>query len=262
MAARLEGLAAGEGTAPEPRRPSQRRTAHPPGTAFHHPRGTQPPAGHASQRDSAGPPHPHTRAHSSWVADPDSPHRGRAAGGGTAPEFRRSSQRRKAAPLGTPSRHPRSAQQRLGASAGSPRPHQPHPGNTGCGALAARPKERAAGGETAHDSRHPSGRWKATPPRGRPPTTPAACSLPQGIQTKGTGLGPQARAPAPTARGWRTPTACPEDGQPGEGERLTSDDPRNGAGHRPGTPSRLTRTCDAGRPCQYHPCHTGNRGSA
>ena len=62
------------GTAPDARRPSQRRTATPPRTASHHPRGTQPAAGHAHQRDSAGPPRPHTRAHSKkWVADPDSP---------------------------------------------------------------------------------------------------------------------------------------------------------------------------------------------
>ena len=74
----------------------------PPGTAPHHPRGTQPPTGHASQGDSAGPPHPHTRAHSTWVADPNSSPRGRAAGGGRAPEPRRPSQQQRAAPRGRP----------------------------------------------------------------------------------------------------------------------------------------------------------------
>ena len=54
----------------------------PPGTDPHQPRGTQPLTGHANQGDSAGPLHPHTRTHSTWVAGPDSPPRGQAAGGG------------------------------------------------------------------------------------------------------------------------------------------------------------------------------------
>ena len=36
------------------------------------------PTGHAGQGDSNGPPHQHTRAHSTWVADPNSPPSGRA----------------------------------------------------------------------------------------------------------------------------------------------------------------------------------------
>ena len=54
------------------------------------------PTGHASQGDSAGPPHPHTRAHSTWRADPDSPPGGRALGGGGAPDLRCPSRRQKA----------------------------------------------------------------------------------------------------------------------------------------------------------------------
>ena len=57
-------------------------------------------------------------------------------------------------------------------------------------------------------------------------------------------LGHHARAPAPIAHGWPTQTARPEEGQQEEGERLTSDAPRNGAGRPPGRPSRLT-TCTA-----------------
>ena len=47
---------------------------------------------HAGQGDSVGPPHPHGRAHSTWVADPNSPPSGRAVGGGGAPDLRRPSQ--------------------------------------------------------------------------------------------------------------------------------------------------------------------------
>ena len=68
------------------------------------------PTGHASQGDSARPPHPHTRAHSTWTADTDSPPRGRAVGGGRAPGLRRPPQRRKAPSQGTPLRHPHSGQ--------------------------------------------------------------------------------------------------------------------------------------------------------
>ena len=85
----------------------------PPGTAPYHPRGTQPPTGHADRGDSAGPPHPHIRAHSTWVADPDSSPRGRTAGGGRVPALRLPSQRQKAPPSGTPFRQPHSAQRRL-----------------------------------------------------------------------------------------------------------------------------------------------------
>ena len=50
------------------------------------------PTGHAGQGDSVGPPHPHTRAHSTCVAGPNSPPSGRAVGGGGAPDLRRPSQ--------------------------------------------------------------------------------------------------------------------------------------------------------------------------
>ena len=70
------------------------------------------PTGHAGQGDSVGPPHPNTRAHSTWVADPNSPPSGRAVGGGTAPDLRRPSQWWKEPPPGTPLRHPHSEQRR------------------------------------------------------------------------------------------------------------------------------------------------------
>ena len=64
--------------------------------AGHPPRGRPPttppprhaaPTGHAGQGDSVGRPHPHTRAHSTLVADPNSPPSGRAVGGGGAPDL-------------------------------------------------------------------------------------------------------------------------------------------------------------------------------
>ena len=153
----------------------------------------------AGQGDSVGPPHPHTRAHSTWMADPNSPPRGRAVGGGTAPDLRRPSQWWKAAPPRdapppTPQRAtPARKGARCGAAAGSPRPHRPHPGHTGRGTLAARSRGQAAGGGTAPDTRRPPQRWQATPPRGRPPTTSAARSPHGACRPRG-----QCWAPTPT----------------------------------------------------------------
>ena len=183
------------GHAPETRRPSQRLQANPPGDGPPPPPRYAAPTGHASQGDSAGPPHPHTRAHSTWAADPDSPPRGRAVGGGGAPDPRRPSPRRKALSLGyalppppqraTPSRKGA----RCGASAGSPRPHRPHPGHTGRGTPAARPRGRAAGGGTAPDTRRPSQRWQATPPRDGP-QPPPRYAAPTGHASQGDCAGP------------------------------------------------------------------------
>ena len=103
-------------TPPAPRKHGQQGLAARPqgwttgrATTSHHPRGTQPPAGHARQRDCAGPPGMHTHAHSTWAADPDRLPGGRAAGGGRALDLRRPSHRREAPLPGTPSRQPHSA---------------------------------------------------------------------------------------------------------------------------------------------------------
>ena len=82
---------------------------------------------------------------------------------------------------------------RRAAGAGSPRPHRPHPGHTDRGTLAARPRGRAAGGGTAPDTRLPSQWWQATPPWGRPPTTPTANSPHRACRPRG-----QCWAPTPT----------------------------------------------------------------
>ena len=61
-------------------------------------------------------------------------------------------------------------------------------------------------------------------------------------------LGPHTHTPAPTARGWRTPTADPVGGQSGERQRLTSDAPHNGGGQPPwGRPSATPTASNAGR---------------
>ena len=106
QAARSRGRAAGGGTAPDTSRPSQRWQATPPGDGPPPTPRHAAPTGHAGQGDSVGPPHPHTRAQSTWVADPNSPPNGRAVGGGTAPDLRRPSQQWKASPQGMPFRHP------------------------------------------------------------------------------------------------------------------------------------------------------------
>ena len=136
---------------------------------------------------------------------------------------------------------------RCGAGAGSPHPHRPHPEHTGRGTLAARSRGRAGGGGTAPDSRCPPQRWQATPPRGRPPHQPRSTQPPPGMQAKGTVLGPHTHTAAPTARGWRTPTARPVGGQSGEGQRLTSDAPHNGGRHPPrGRPSATPTASNPG----------------
>ena len=139
------------------------------------------PTGHAGQGDSVGPPHPHTRARSTWVAGPDSPPSGRAVGGGTAPHLRRPSQWWKAPPPGTPFRRPHSEQRRparahavgpvLGPHArtdrtrdtrvAEPWPPAPEDGQPG------------EGQRLTPDAPHSNGR---PVPRGWPPTTPAARS--------------------------------------------------------------------------------------
>ena len=226
LAACSRGRAAGGGTAPDTRRPSQRWQASPPGDSPPPPLRHASPTGHAGQGDSVGPPHPHNRAHSTWVAYPSSPPSGRAVGGGTAPDLRRPSQWWKAPPPGTPFRHPHSEQRRparsqaegpvLGLHARTDRtrdtrvaePWLPAPED-------GRPGE---GQRPTPDAPHNGGR---PAPPGTAPYHPRGTQPLQGMQAKGTVLGPHTHTPAPTARGWRTPTACPVDGQSGEGQRLT-----------------------------------------
>ena len=242
-AARPRGRMAGRGTAPDTRRPSQRWQATPPGD------GPPPlprhatPTGHAGRGDRGGPPHPHTRARSTWVADPNSPPSGQAVGGGGAPDHRRTSQQWKATPPGTPFRHPHCEQRRparahtvgpvLGPHAhtdhtrdtrvAEPRPPTPEDGRPG------------RGQRLTPDAPHNGGRPR---PPGTAPHHPRGTQPSQGMQAKGTVLGPHIHTPAPTARVWWIRTTRPVGGQSGEGRRLTSDALMTVEGTPLGTPIR------------------------
>ena len=278
LAARSRGRAARRGTAPDTRHPSQRWQATPPGDGPPPPSRHAAPTGHTGQGDSVGPTHPQTRAHSTWVADPNSPPNGRAVGGGTAPDLRRPSQRRTAPPPGTPFRHPHSEQRR--------------PARGHAVGLVLCPHTRT---DRTRDTRVAEP-WLAAPEDGRPgegqrltpdgphngggpppPETAAHHSRgtqsSQGMQAKGMVLGPHTHTPAPTARGWRTATTRPMDGQSGGGQRLTSDAPHHG-GRRPppgdalppppqrATPARKGARCGAAagppRPHRPRPGHVGH----
>ena len=326
LAARSGGRAAGEGTAPDTRRPSQRWKAPPPGTPFRHPHSEQrrPARAHAvgpvlgpharidrardtrvaepwlhapederpgeGQRRTPGAPHNGGRhppgdalppppqratparkgARCGAGAGSTRPHRphpghtgrgtlaarsgGRAAGGGTAPDTRRPSQRWKAPPPGDalpppPQRAtPARKGARCGAGAGSTRPHRPHPGHTGRGTLAARSGGRAAGEGTAPDTRRPSQRWKAPPP-GTPFRHPhSEQRRPAGAHAAGPVLGPHARIDRNRDTGVAEPWLhAPEDERPGEGQRLTPGAPHNGGRHPPrGRPSATPTASNAG----------------
>ena len=179
---------------------------------------------------------------------------GRAAGGGTAPDTRRPSQRWKAAPpkdaLPPPPQRATPARKgaRCGAGAGSTRPHRPHPGHTGRGTLAARSGGRAAGGGAAPDTRRPSQQWKAPPP-GTPFRHPhSEQRRPARAHAVGLVLGPHARIDRTrdtrVAEPW---LHAPEDERPGEGQRLTPGAPHNGGRHPPrGRPSAAPTASNAG----------------
>ena len=215
------------------------------------------PTGYAGQGDSVRPPHPHTRADGMWVADPNSPPRGRAVGGGGAPDHRRPSQRRTAPPPGTPFRHPHGAQRwpararAMGPMLG-PHARTDHTRDTRVAEPRLPAPEDGRPGEGRRltpDAPHNGGR---PPPPGTAPHHSRGRQPPQGMHSKGTPLGPHTDTPAPTACGWRTPTARPEGGQSGEGERLTKDAPHNGGRHpAPGTPFGHPHS-DQHRPARAH----------
>ena len=184
LAARSGGRAAGEGTAPDTRRPSQRWKAPPPGTPFRHP--------HSEQRRPArahavGPvlsPHARidrtrdTRVAEPWLPAPEDerPGEGQRLTPG-APTTVEGTPPGDALPPPPQRATPARKGARCGAGAGPARPHRPHQGHTGRGTLAARSGGRATGRVTAPNTGRPSQHWKA-PPRGCPSTTPTPSNAP------------------------------------------------------------------------------------
>ena len=278
LAARSRGRAAGGGTAPDSRRPSQRWKASPPGTPFRHP--------HSEQRRPArahvvGPvlgPHARTdrtrdtRDAEPWLPAPEDgrPGEGQRLTPGVPHNSGKQPPRGRPSATLTASNGPQ-GRTRCETGAGSPRPHRPHPGHPGRGTLAARPRGRMAGGGTAPDTRRPSQWWKATP-RG------TFFSHPHSGQRRPTRA--HAVGPSPQPRTDRTKDTrdaepwlpAPEDGRPGEGQRLTPGAPHNSGKHPPpgdallplpqrATPAHKGARCETGagspRLHRPHPGHTG-----
>ena len=210
---RPRGRAAGAGTAPDTRHPSQRWQATPPGDGPQPPPQYAAPTGHAGQGDSAGPPHPHTRAQSTWVADPDSlprgTHpghlgrrtpaarpRGRVTGGGTAlRDSRRPSQRwqatRERRPPTSPAAHIPHRACKLRGQCWAPTPAQPHPRHSGGPRQPAWRVGGRGGGRLTSDTPHDGERC---PPPGTPFRHPhSAQRRPARAHAMGPVLGPHAR---------------------------------------------------------------------
>ena len=255
LAARSRGRAAGGGTAPDTRRPSQRWKAPPPGTPFRHPHSEQRRSARAHAVGPAQGPHARIdRTRDTRVAEPRLP----------APEDGRPGEGQRLTP-GAPhngGRHPprgRPSATPTASNAGPQgrtlwgrcwvhTPHRPHPGHTGRGTLAARSRGRAAGGGTAPDTRRPSQRWKAPPP-GTPFRHPhSEQRRPARAHAVGPVLGPHAHIDRTrdtrVAEPWQP---APEDGRSGEGQRLTPGAPHNGGRHPPrGRPSATPTASNAG----------------
>ena len=201
----------GEGQRPTQDAPHNSGRPPPPGTAPHHPRGTQPPQGKQAKGTVSGPhthtPAPTARGRRTPAARPvggqsgegqrltsDAPHNG-----GRHPP--------RARPSATPGASIAGPQGRtLWGRCWVPTPAPTAPGTNGS-RNPGRPLQRTGGrGGTAPDTRRPSQRWQATPPGDGPPPPPQHAA-PTGHAGQGTVLGPHTHTPVPTARGWRTPTA-------------------------------------------------------
>ena len=242
----------GEGQRLTPDAPHNGARPPTPGTAPQHPRGTQPPQGMQAKGTVLGPhthtPAPTARGRRTPTVRPvggqlgegqrltsDAPHNG-----GRHPPRGRSSATPTASNAG-PQGHtlwgrcwvPTPAPTAPGTP-GSRRPRLPAPED-------GRPGE---GQRLTPDAPHNGG--MPSPP-GTAPHHPRGTQPPQSMQAKGTVFGPHTHTPAPTARGWRTPTAHPVGRQSGEEERLISDALHNGERHPPGErPSATPTASNAG----------------
>ena len=129
-----------------------------------------------------------------------------------------------------------------------PQTHTTAPTARGWRTPTARPVGRQSreGERLASDNPHNGGRHP--PPGDAPSPQPHGTQPSQGMHAKGTVLGPHTHTPAPTARGWRTPTARPVGGQSGEEERLTPHAPHNGGRHPPRERLSATHTASNAGP--------------
>ena len=153
-------------SAPDPGRPTPRQEAPPPG----HPHAA--PTARKSARCGVGdgsqrPPPP--RTHSQWVVGPGSPPRGRAVGGGRAPDPGRPTPRQEAPPQGTLMPPPQRAKParksaRSGVGAGSPRPQPPRTHSQWVVGPGSPPRGRAVGGGRGPDPGRPTPRQESPPP--------------------------------------------------------------------------------------------------
>ena len=224
----------------------------PSGTASHHPRGTQPPRG-MQAKGTVLCPHTHTPAPAArgWRTPTARPVGGQSGEGERLTSDAPHNGGRHP-PWGPPFRHPHSEQRRPAKAhtAGlvpGPHAHNNRTRNTRVPEPWLPAPEDGRPGEGQHltpDTPHNGG---SPPPPGTAPHQPRGTQPPQGMQAKGTVLGPHSHTPAPTARGWRTPTARPVGGQSGEAQRLTSDAPHNGGSQPPrGRPSAIPTASNSG----------------
>ena len=239
LAARPKGRAARGTDSARHQTPLTTVEGQPPKTASHQPRGTQPLAGHASQMESAGPvartPAPTAGGQQTPTARPEG---GQPGEDERLTSYAPHNSTRRPPPRGRPpatstARNAGSQERTLWGGCWVPHAHTTRARDTRVmGPLLPAPRDGRPGeGQRQTPDTHPNG-GRPSPPGG-PPTTAAARSAPQGMQAKGTVLDPHTRTPVPTASGQRTPTACPEGGQPGEDKRLTPDAAHNGGRHPP-----------------------------
>ena len=215
----------GEGQRLTPDAPHNGGRPPPPGDGPPPPPRHAAPTGRAGQGDSVRPPHPHSRAHRTWVADPNSRPSTQQSGEGERLTSDAPRNGGRHPPRGCPSASPAASKAgpqgaRCGACAGSPRPHRPHLEHTGRGTPAARRRGRAAGGETAPDTRRPSQRWQATPPPGTAPPHPRGTQPPKGVQAK-----PGREEPGPDRPPPSTPDGARDRGRTCGGARTTWNGP-------------------------------------
>ena len=183
--------------------------------------------------------HPHT-PHPQPVGSGPRPHarKGRAVGGGRAPDPGRPTTRQGAPPPGTLMPPPEGAKParrraRSGVGDGSPRPHPPHPHPVGSGPRPhARTDERSGVGERPiPDAPHPG---KRRPPPGNLMPPPQCARPARKSARSGVGDGsPRPQHPHPQPVGSGPLLHAREDEGSGVGERPTSDAPCPGKRHPP-----------------------------